>query len=97
MTQKELYERLQQISSMEELEEFRDEVYKNMVYSRLKPKEIRRKIGATMGRRVYCYETDTVYISIGHAADELGLRSQNISTAATKGGTTHGYHFKYVI
>jgi len=91
MTNKELVEKLKQINSMSELQLF-------ILSLEGRPTEVKRRIGSTMGRKVYCFETDTIYDSIGHAADALGIKfHQNISTAATKGGSTHGYHFKYVV
>lgn len=97
MTTKELFERLEKITSMEELSEF---ILNNKPRDPRspRPKEVKRRIGASLGRKVYCFETDTIYDSVGHAADELGIKyHQNVSTAAAKGGTTHGYHFKYMV
>lgn len=92
MTKKGLAEKLRQITDMKELSEFIDQLEK-----RERSQEVKRKIGATKGRKVYCPETDTTYDSIGHAADVLGIKyHQSVSTAATHGGTTNGYHFKYV-
>lgn len=99
MTKKELCERLKQIENMEELNQFIEEVESSIKNpGEPMPDSIRRKIGIANGRKVKCVETGKVYDSVGHAASELGIKyCQSVWQAAVKGGTTHGYHFKYVI
>lgn len=96
MTVKEIFNGLEQVTNMEELSDFIKKNKPRPVNSP-RPEEVKRKIGASSGRKVYCIETDKVYDSVGHAANVLGIKyCQSVYQAATKGGVASGYHFEYV-
>ncbi len=50
----------------------------------------------TAHKKVYCYETDTVYSSVKEASEDLGIRPSSISLVCTgRNRSTMGYHLCY--
>jgi hypothetical protein len=48
-------------------------------------------------KKIYCFETDTVYKSIKEAAKELGIGSpSNLAKYTRQGKPTKGFHFKFI-
>jgi len=48
-------------------------------------------------KKIYCFETDTVYKSIKDAAKELGIGSpSNLARYTRQGKPTKGFHFKFI-
>ncbi len=61
------------------------------------PEEAKKKISDSKPKRkVYCYETDTIYESVNEAGRKLGVPASNISAVCRKKHEhTKGYHFEY--
>lgn len=47
-------------------------------------------------KKIMCIETEEIYSGVRKAARELGISHTNIGLAARNGGTSYGFHWKYI-
>lgn len=75
---------------------------KNAMYGKKLTQEQKDKISKSVmknskKRKVYCFETDTIYISLSECGRQLGIENSKISMVCKgKRNHTKNYHFKYV-
>ena len=69
---------------------------KNPNWGKKTKKETIQKMRLKTGKKVLCVETGIVYLCSGDAAENLGIKRCGIQRCLIKGGTSHGYHWKYI-
>lgn len=69
---------------------------KNPNYGKKTKKESIDKMRAKTGKPIICIELDKIFTCSGEASEYLNVKRCGIQRCLVKGGTSHGYHWKYL-